>query len=104
MPSKPYIQPVDLATNICSEDDAISAQRHVSDTQPDKARRLMQKYRLQLGQTGHRTGITLDLIDAIVSKCGYIHSAEDIFLKFEIWDMEHAQTFFNIINEVCKGI
>ena len=93
------------------EDDAISAQRHVSDTQRDKARRLMQKYRLQLGQTGHRigsidtrTGVTLDLIDAIVSKCEYIQSAEDIFLKFEIWDIEHAQTFFNIINEVCKGI
>ena len=108
---QPYIQPVDLATNICSEDDVISAQRHVSDTQRDKARRLMQKYRLQLGQTGHRigsidtrTGVTLDLIDAIVSKCEYIQSAEDIFLKFEIWDMEHAQTFFNIINEVCKGI
>ena len=106
---EPCIEPVDLETNICSEDD--SSQRHVSDTQRDKARRLMQKYRLQLGQTGHRigsidtrTGVTLDLIDAIVSKCEYIESAEDIFLKFEIWDMEHAQTFFNIINEVCKGI
>ena len=44
----------------------------------------MQKYRLQLGQTGHRigsidtrTGITLDLIDAIVSKS----------LKYGTWSM-----------------
>lgn len=69
----------------------------------------MLKYSLQLGQIGHRigsidtrTGITLELIEAVVSKCEYVQSAEDIFFKFEIWDMEHAQTFFNIIRDVCE--
>jgi hypothetical protein len=69
----------------------------------------MQKYRWQLGQTGHhiggidsRTGVTFELIESVVSQCEYIVSAEDMFLKFEIWDIEHAQSFFKIINDVCE--
>jgi hypothetical protein len=60
----------------------------------------MQKYRLQLGQTGHHMGgidmygVTFEHIESVVSQCDYIVSAEDMFLKFEIWDIEHAQSFF----------
>ena len=69
----------------------------------------MQAYRLQLGRTGHhiggidtRTGVTLELIEAIASKCEFIESVESMFSKFEIWDIKHAQSFFKIINDVCQ--
>ncbi len=91
------------------QDDGVSVIRYVSPIQRTKMKRLMQKYRLHLGQTGHhiggidqRTGVTLELIESIVSKCEDIKSAEDMLLKFEIWDMKHAQSFFKIINDVCQ--
>jgi superfamily II DNA helicase RecQ len=105
----PNNEPAGTLLNTGREDDAIYALRHVSDTQRDKLRSLMQKYRWQLGQTGHhiggidsRTGVTFELIESVVSQCEYIVSAEDMFLKFEIWDIEHAQSFFKIINDVCE--
>ena len=29
-------------------------------------------------------------------------SAEDMFVSFEIWDIEHAYTFFKIITDICE--
>ena len=83
--------------------------RSVSHEQRLEIRRLMQQYRSQLGRRGHhiggidtRTGVTLQLIELIVEGCHHIKSASDMFVKFEIWDMQHAQSFYKIINDVCK--
>ena len=67
--------------NICQQDDknVEAPLRNVSDAQRVKIRKQMKKYRLNLGQTGHhigsidtRTGITLELIESVVSKCDHV--------------------------------
>ena len=88
------------------ESDEEEARRHVSPAQRTKIKSLMQAYRLQLERTGHhiggRTGVTLEQIEAIASKCEFIESVESMFSKFETWDIRHAQSFFKIINVVCQ--
>jgi hypothetical protein len=82
---------------------------NVSDVHRVKIKKQMKKYRLNLGQNGHhiggidtRTGVTLELIESVVSKCDLIMSAEDMFASFEIWDIQHAYTLFKIITDVCE--
>jgi superfamily II DNA helicase RecQ len=97
--------------NVCQEDDkhVELPLRNVSDAQRVQIKKRMKKYRLNLGQTGHhiggidtRTGVTLELIESVVLKCEHIMSAEDMFVSFEIWDIEHAYTFFKIITDICE--
>ena len=97
--------------NVCQKDNehVKPPLRNVSDAQRGKIKKQMKNYRLNLGQTGHhiggidtRTGVTLELIESVVSKCDHITSAEDMFVNFEIWDIQHAYAFFNIITDVCE--
>jgi hypothetical protein len=97
--------------NVCHEDDkhVEPPLRNVSDVQRVKIKKQMKKYRLNLGQNGHhiggidtRTGVTLELIESVVSKCDHIMSAEDMFASFEIWDIQHAYTLFKIITDICE--
>ncbi len=45
----------------------------------------------------------MDLIDSIVLKSHEIHSAENLFSEFDIWDISHAHAFFKIITNICPG-
>ena len=49
--------------------------------------------RSSLGRSNLSTGVTLELIDSIVSRCHEIQSAENLFSEFE--------AFFRIISEIC---
>ena len=97
-------------TNVCDEDEHLEPPlRNVSDAQRVKIKKEMKKYRLNLGQSGHhiggidtRTGVTLELMESVVAKCDHIRSAEDMFVRFEIWDIQHAYTFFKIITDICE--
>ncbi|XP_028408660.1 uncharacterized protein LOC114531216 [Dendronephthya gigantea] len=84
--------------------------RSVSDAQRGKIRKQMKDYRLKLGKTGcrigsidTRTGVTLELIESIVSECDNVKSAEEMYSRFEIWDIEHAHSFFEIIENICEN-
>ena len=97
----------DIVTSTSKEDD-VRILRSVSHGQRVEIRRLMQQYRMQLGQRGCHiggidtwTGVTLQLIELIVQQCEHIKSASDMFTNFEIWDMQHAQSLYKIINDVC---
>ena len=79
----------------------------VTDKQRARIQTLLKKYRIEAGTSGAKfggidisTGLTLELIDLIVSKCDKINSAEELFTEFEMWDMTHAQAFFKIISDV----
>ena len=97
-------------TNVCDEDEHLEPPlRNVSDAQRVKIKKEMKKYRLNLGQSGHHiggidtcTGVTLELIESVVAKCDHIRSAEGMFMTFEVWDIQHAYTFFKIITDICE--
>ena len=97
-------------TNVCDKDKHLEAPlRNVNDAQRVKIKKKMKKYRLNLGQSGHHiggidtpTGVTLELIEPVVAKCDHISSAEDMFVSFEIGDIQHVYTFFKIITDICE--
>ena len=64
---------------------------NISKNQRDKIRTLMRKYRLKLGSEGYRmggidssTGLTLKLIESIVSNCEFVKSAEEMVKTFTL--------------------
>ena len=94
---------------VIQEHDPKPPLRSVSDAQRSNIRKQMKDYRLKLGKTGRRmgsmdtrTGVTLELIESIVSECDNVKSAEEMYSRFEIWDIEHAHSFFEIIENVCE--
>ncbi|CAB3982252.1 ATP-dependent DNA helicase Q1 [Paramuricea clavata] len=88
--------------------EARKAQRQLSNGQRDTINLVMREYRMKLAQVGYcingidaSTGVTLELIDAIVENCEFLTSSSDLFSSYEIWDIKHAEDLFAIIVNIC---
>ncbi len=97
-----------LLTNCSDEIEMSKPVRDVSDRQRTMIREMLVNYRSELGKNrfggiDQSTGVTMDLIDSIVWKSHEIHSAENLFSEFDVWDISHAHAFFKIITNICPG-
>jgi hypothetical protein len=88
--------------------EARKAQRQLSKGQRDTINLVMREYRMKLASDGYcingidaSTGVTMELIDAIVENCEFLTSSEDLFSSYEIWDIKHAEDLFAIIVNIC---
>ena len=105
------VQPLNEALAIVDmHEESQSPRRNISKSQRDKITTLMREYRLKLGAEGYRmggidstTGLTLKLIESIVAKSEFVESAEDMVKRFEVWNIEQANSLFKIITKVCQN-
>ena len=76
--------------------------------QRDEIRALMVEHRSKLESEYYcisgidaSTGLTIELIDAIVQSCEFVESPTDLLSSYDVWDIKQAQNLFAIIIHVC---
>lgn len=112
------VQPLNKALEIVDmqeEPQCPSPHSNITKSQRDNIRQLMKEYRLNLGLEGYRmggyrmggidssTGLTLKLIESIVVNCEFVESPEGMVKTFGIWNIEQANSLFEIITKVCQN-